>query len=90
LLLDQTTRFKDKGAVPGRLAYLKASCSRSEATETRAQDQLGDFRDPTIIDPAGNRVHTDDGLPFCPEHRPAEEQTSSRSNEDSARPAGVE
>jgi general secretion pathway protein D len=63
LLLDQTTRFKDKVPFLGDLPYL-GRLFRSEATQA-SKTSLVIFVTPTIIDPAGNRVHTDDDLPFA-------------------------
>jgi len=63
LLLEQTTRFKDKVPLLGDLPLI-GRLFRSEATQA-SKTSLVIFVTPTIIDPAGNRVHTDDDLPFA-------------------------
>lgn len=72
LLSENVSKFKDKVPVLGDLP-LVGRLFRSEANVTEKKN-LVIFVTPTIIDPAGNRVHTDDQLPFSgskiPEQRP--------------------
>lgn len=62
LLLDETTKTKDKVPFLGDMP-LVGRLFRSESTAGK-KTSLVIFVTPTIIDPAGNRVHTDDNLPF--------------------------
>jgi len=72
LLSENVSKFKDKVPLLGDLP-LFGRLFRSEANITEKKN-LVIFVTPTIIDPAGNRVHTDDQLPFAgnriPEQRP--------------------
>jgi general secretion pathway protein D len=63
LLLDESTKTKDKVPILGDLPFV-GRLFRSEATQSK-KTSLVIFVTPTIIDPAGNRVHTDDDLPFA-------------------------
>jgi len=63
LLLDESTKTKDKVPVLGDLPFV-GRLFRSESTQSK-KTSLVIFVTPTIIDPAGNRVHTDDDLPFA-------------------------
>ena len=63
LLLDETTKLKDKVPFLGDLP-LVGRLFRSESTQAK-KTSLVIFVTPTIIDPAGNRVHSDDDLPFA-------------------------
>src|SRR6185436_16947625 len=63
LLLDTTTKFKDKVPLLGDLPFI-GRLFRSEASQA-TKTSLAIFVTPTIIDPAGNRVHSDDDLPFA-------------------------
>lgn len=63
LLLDLTTKMKDKVPFLGDLPYV-GRLFRSESTQSR-KTSLVIFVTPTIIDPAGNRAHSDDDLPFA-------------------------
>jgi general secretion pathway protein D len=63
LLLDETTKIKDKVPFLGDLPMV-GRLFRSESTQAK-KTSLVIFVTPTIIDPAGNRVHSDDDLPFA-------------------------
>jgi general secretion pathway protein D len=63
LISDNITRFKDKVPVLGDLPFV-GRLFRSESSQTQKKN-LVIFVTPTIIDPAGNRVHTDEDLPFA-------------------------
>ena len=72
LLSESVSKFKDKVPVLGDLPFV-GRLFRSEANITEKKN-LVIFVTPTIIDPAGNRLHTDDQLPFTqptiPQQRP--------------------
>ena len=59
---------KDKVPVLGDLP-LMGRLFRSE-TSTKVKKRLLLFLTPTLVDPAGNRVHTPDKLPFDPHSIP--------------------
>ena len=63
LISENISRLKDKVPVLGDLP-LVGRLFRSESSVS-AKKNLVIFVTPTIIDPAGNRVHTDDELPFA-------------------------
>lgn len=63
LLLDETTKTKDKVPMLGDLPII-GRLFRNEATQGK-KTSLVIFVTPTIVDPAGNRVHTDEDLPFA-------------------------
>jgi len=63
LVSDTTTKFKDKVPVIGDLPYL-GRLFRSEGTRTEKKNLLI-FVTPTLIDPAGNRLHAEEDLPFA-------------------------
>jgi general secretion pathway protein D len=63
LLLDETTKTKDKVPVLGDLPFI-GRLFRSEASQAK-KTSLVIFVTPTIVDPAGNRVHTEEDLPFA-------------------------
>jgi len=63
LLLDQTTKMKDKVPFLGDMPYV-GRLFRSESTSSK-KTSLVIFVTPTIIDPAGNRVHSEEDLPFA-------------------------
>jgi general secretion pathway protein D len=63
LISENVTRLKDKVPVLGDLPYV-GRLFRSEAKST-AKKNLVIFVTPTIIDPAGNRTHLDEDLPFA-------------------------
>jgi len=63
LISENSTRTKDKVPLLGDLP-LAGRLFRSESSVTTKKNLLI-FVTPTIIDPAGNRVHTDEDLPFA-------------------------
>jgi general secretion pathway protein D len=63
LLLDDTTKVKDKVPLLGDLPLI-GRLFRSESNNAKKRN-LVIFVTPTIIDPAGNRVHSDEDLPFA-------------------------
>jgi general secretion pathway protein D len=66
--------LKDKVPVLGDLP-LVGRLFRSESSVS-AKKNLVIFVTPTIIDPAGNRVHTDDELPFAQSGLPSQKSDS--------------
>jgi len=76
LISDNVTRIKDKVPVLGDIPFI-GKLFRSESSETKKKN-LVIFVTPTIIDPAGNRLHTEDEMPFAqtgiPPQRPASNQ----------------
>ena len=64
LISEDVTKIKDKIPVLGDLP-LFGRFFRSESS-TSAKKNLVIFVTPTIIDPAGNRFHSDDEMPFAP------------------------
>lgn len=62
LITDNVTRVKDQLPVLGDLPWI-GRFFRSEQNKS-SKGNLLIFVTPTILDPAGNRVHTDEGLPF--------------------------
>jgi type II secretory pathway component GspD/PulD (secretin)/beta-lactamase regulating signal transducer with metallopeptidase domain len=70
LVSEQITAFKDKVPVLGDLP-LVGRLFRSESKNAQKRNLLI-FITPTIIDPAGNRVHSDDEMPFTREGIPAQ------------------
>ena len=73
LLLDETTKFKDKVPFLGDLP-LVGRLFRSESSQGK-KTSLVIFVTPTIIDPAGNRVHSDEDLPFAQTGIPGQAKT---------------
>ena len=63
LISENVTKMKDKIPVLGDLPFA-GRFFRSESFNTRKKNLLI-FVTPTIIDPAGNRVHSDEELPFA-------------------------
>ena len=74
LITENTSRLKDKVPVLGDLP-LVGRLFRSESSVS-AKKNLVIFVTPTIIDPAGNRVHTDDELPFAQSGPPSQKSYS--------------
>lgn len=70
LISENVARLKDKVPVLGDLP-LVGRLFRSESNVSQKKN-LVIFVTPTIIDPAGNRVHTDDELPFAQNLTPAQ------------------
>lgn len=69
LISENVRKQKDKVPVLGDIPLL-GRLFRSESTST-SKKNLVVFVTPTIIDPAGNRVHTPDNLPYDPNSVPA-------------------
>ncbi len=63
LITDNVTKVKDKVPLLGDLPFL-GRLFRSESSSS-VKRNLMIFVTPTIIDPAGNRVHTDEEMPFA-------------------------
>jgi general secretion pathway protein D len=63
LIAESVTKTKDKVPLLGDLP-IAGRLFRSESSSTRKKNLLI-FVTPTIIDPAGNRVHSDEELPFA-------------------------
>ena len=63
LISEDVSRIKDKVPVLGDLPFA-GRFFRSESSRTLKRN-LMIFVTPTIIDPAGNRVHSDEELPFA-------------------------
>ena len=70
LLSEDVRRLKEKVPILGDIPYL-GRFFRSEAFST-AKKNLMIFVTPTIIDPAGNRLHSEDELPFNPNTIPVQ------------------
>lgn len=70
LISEDVTRIKDKVPVLGDIPFA-GRFFRSESSRTLKRNLII-FVTPTIIDPAGNRVHTDDELPFARSAIPAQ------------------
>jgi len=70
LLSENVTRVKDKVPVLGDLPLL-GRFFRSESSDTKKKNLLI-FVTPTIIDPAGNRLHSEDEMPFAQTSIPAQ------------------
>jgi general secretion pathway protein D len=68
LIAEDVAKIKDKIPVLGDLPLL-GRFFRSESMATTKKN-LVIFVTPTIVDPAGNRVHTDDNLPYDPNATP--------------------
>lgn len=64
LIAENVTKTKDKVPVLGDIPLL-GRLFRSESSSSTKKN-LVVFVTPTIIDPAGNRVHTPDNLPYDP------------------------
>ena len=62
LISDEVTKIKDKVPIIGDLPFV-GKFFRSESSQTRKKNLII-FVTPTIIDPAGNRAHRDEDLPF--------------------------
>jgi general secretion pathway protein D len=70
LMSENVTKTKDKIPVLGDIPVV-GRLFRSEASQTRKKN-LVIFVTPTIIDPAGNRVHSDEDLPFAQSNVPVQ------------------
>ena len=62
LISDEVTKIKDKVPMLGDLPFV-GKLFRSESSQTRKKNLII-FVTPTIIDPAGNRAHREEDLPF--------------------------
>jgi len=62
LISENVSRYKDKVPLLGDLPWL-GKLFRSESSQTQKKN-LVIFVTPTIIDPAGNRLHLDGSMPF--------------------------
>jgi general secretion pathway protein D len=76
LLSETITKIKDEVPVLGDLP-LVGRLFQSESTDSVKQNLLI-FVTPTIIDPAGNRVHNDDDMPFARNSIPAQPPASAQ------------
>jgi type II secretory pathway component GspD/PulD (secretin) len=81
LIAENVTKTKDKVPILGDIPFL-GRLFRSERS-TSEKRNLVVFVTPKLIDPAGNRVHTPDNLPYDPNVLPPQSPTSS------ARPLAV-
>ena len=63
LISEDIRKIKDKVPILGDLPFV-GRLFRSESNESNKKNLLV-FVTPTIIDPAGNRLHTDDEMPFA-------------------------
>jgi general secretion pathway protein D len=70
LIEEQIVKIKDKVPMLGDLPFF-GKLFRSETSDSLKENLLI-FVTPTMIDPAGNRVHTDDDLPFARTGVPAQ------------------
>ena len=84
LISENVTRIKDKVPVLGDLPFV-GRLFRSESSQTKKKN-LVIFVTPTIIDPAGNRVHTEADLPFAQNAIPAQTLTSPQNVAPSQKP----
>jgi general secretion pathway protein D len=70
LIAEQVSKTKDKVPVLGDLP-LVGRLFRSEGSSTKKKNLII-FVTPTLIDPAGNRIHTEDALPYDPNKIPTQ------------------
>jgi general secretion pathway protein D len=63
LIAENVTKLKDKVPVLGDLPFV-GRLFRSESSQTKKKN-LMIFVTPTIVDPAGNREHSEDEMPFA-------------------------
>ena len=75
LITENVTKLKDKVPLLGDLP-LFGRLFRSESSSTQKKN-LMIFVTPTIIDPAGNRFHSDDEMPFNPNSIPVQKPLAS-------------
>ena len=74
LLGEDQTKVKDKVPFLGDLP-LVGRLFRSESSQVKKKN-IVIFVTPTIVDPAGNRMHSDDELPFAQNPTPAQKPAS--------------
>ena len=72
LITENVTKVKDEVPMLGDIPLL-GRFFRSESSSTSKQN-LMIFVTPTIIDPAGNRYHTEDEMPFAQTAIPTQPQ----------------
>jgi general secretion pathway protein D len=72
LISEDVQRFKDKVPMLGDLPIV-GKLFRSEQSDRKKKNLLI-FVTPTILDPAGNRLHTDDEMPFAQNSFPNQNQ----------------
>ena len=70
LIAENVTKFKDKVPVLGDLPFF-GRLFRMESSSSQKKN-LMIFVTPTIIDPAGNRAHSEDEMPFNPNTIPVQ------------------
>jgi type II secretory pathway component GspD/PulD (secretin) len=76
LIAEDSIKSKDKVPILGDLP-LVGRLFRSEASSTRKKN-LTIFVSPTIIDPAGNRMHNDEDMPFAAQGIPPQPNLTPR------------
>jgi general secretion pathway protein D len=76
MIAETITKLKDQVPVLGDLP-LVGRLFRSESTDSTKQNLLI-FITPTIIDPAGNRVHNDEDMPFARNSIPPQPPTAAQ------------
>jgi general secretion pathway protein D len=74
LISEDVTRIKDKVPILGDLPFI-GRAFRSESSRTLKRNLLI-FVTPTIIDPAGNRVHSEEEMPFAQTTVPTQQPTT--------------
>lgn len=74
LIAENVKKTREKVPVLGDIPFL-GRLFRSEAADSTKKN-LVIFVTPTIIDPAGNRVHSMDNLPYDPNRVPAQSETA--------------
>ena len=72
LISEDVQRFKDKVPMLGDLPIV-GKLFRSEQSDRKKKNLLI-FVTPTILDPAGNRLHTDEDMPFAQSSFPNQNQ----------------
>jgi len=70
LISEDVTKLKDKLPILGDLPFL-GRFFRSESSSSSKRN-LMIFVTPTIIDPAGNHMHSEDEMPFNPNTIPSQ------------------
>jgi general secretion pathway protein D len=75
LISENVSKMKDQVPILGDLP-LVGRLFRNEINQTQKNNLLV-FVTPTIIDPAGNRFHSDDEMPYAQASFPVQPKTSS-------------
>jgi general secretion pathway protein D len=70
LISETITKISDKVPVLGDIPFV-GRLFQSQSSDS-SKDNLVIFVTPTIIDPSGNRVHTDEDMPFAKYNIPAQ------------------